>query len=178
MAKLIKHPTLEGVTSETHPNLYNEADKTWHTPETMPKAFYPNGKPRAFKSKEQRKAEYDARVEANGGPIVKRTDAESLIYWQGKRVVVLERHAAELAKIDAKITYFSTPRTKRNAVDPEAANAAYKQLAAQGLTPEQIVQFAETARLASAALKGKTPEELAALAGPPPAFFNVAQPVG
>lgn len=170
MAK-IKHPTLEGVTNETHPNLYNTETKTWYTPAEKPKAFYPNGNPRKFITPEQR-----AEMMANAKP--RMSDAEALESWKGKLVTAQERHAKELAGIQKKIDYYLNPRTSRNAVDPEAANAAYKQLAAQGLSPDQIVQFAETARLAAAALKGKTPEELAALAGPPPSFFNVAQPVG
>ncbi len=58
-------------------------------------------------------------------------------------------------------------------MDPEQANAAARNLLAQGLTPEGIIALAEQARLATAAVKGKTEDEVKALLTPP-AFLSAA----
>lgn len=170
MAKVVKHPTFEGVTNETHPNLYDEATKTWATPETKPKAFYPNGKPRKYISPEERAA-----MLANAGP--RRTDAESLEFWKGKLAAAQERHKKEIEGINKKITYFSGERT-RAGVDPEKAKAAAAEYLGKGMTAEQILQAAEQLRLAAAAVKGKSEEEVKALVAPvtPPPFAGVGIP--
>lgn len=163
MAKVQKHPEFPGVTSETHPNLI-AADGSWETPVTKPKAFYSNGKPRKYISPEDRAARLAA-----AGP--RRSDAESLVYWQGKLAAAGERHAKELAGINKKIAYFSG---ERNAVDPAAAAAAAQALAARGVTPDQFAEMAEQFRLAAAAVKGKSEAEVAALVAPP---FTVTPPL-
>ena len=170
MAKPVKHPTLDGVTSETHPNLYDEASKTWFTPETKPKAFYPNGKPRKYISPEDRAA-----MLANAGP--RRSDAESLDFWKGKLVTAQERHKKEIEGINKKIAYFSGERT-RGGVDPEKAKAAAASYLNKGMTAEQILQVADELRLAAAAVKGKSEDEIKALVAPvaPPPFAGVGIP--
>lgn len=166
MAKVQKHPEFAGVTSETHPNLI-AADGSWETPATKPKAFYSNGKPRKYISAEDRAARLAA-----AGP--RRSDAESLVFWQGKLAAAGERHAKELAGINKKIAYFSGERVKRNAVDPVAAQAAAQALAARGVTPDQFAEMAEQFRLAAAAVRGKSEAEVAALVAPP---FTVTPPL-
>ena len=160
--KIVKHPSFEGVTSETHPNLLKE-DGTWYTAAEKPGYFKADGTPRKY---------VDPAVRlANVGP--RRSNEELLADYKAKLVKAQERHAKEIANIEKKIKYFENGGGGSRAVDPVKAAEAAKELLGKGLTPEQIVQFAEQARLAVAALKGKSEEEVKAILTPPP-FLAVA----
>ena len=161
MAKAIKHPGFPGVTSETNPNLLN-ADGSWKTPETNPGLFKADGTPR----------KYVDRSTMEKAP--RRANSELLVEYQAKLAKALERHAKEIKGLEKKITYFMAAPSSRAKVDPAAANAAAQDLLGQGLTPEKIIELGEQFRLAMAAFKGKTPEELAALQAP--AFLAVTEP--
>lgn len=168
MAKPIKHPEFAGVTNETHPHIFNAADGTWYTPETKPGAFKKDGTPTKFID---RAAIMKARTEANaagGVTVTRRSDAEMLEHYKAKKLVTLDRHVKELAKIEKRIEYFSGNRpSSRGAAAKAKANAALGELLGKGFTPEQIAAFAEQARLAMAGLKGKSEDEIKALIPPP-----------
>lgn len=164
MAKVVKHPTFEGVTSETHPNLLNEDGKTWKTAESHPGLFKKDGTPRAYVDR--------AAAKANAAP--RRSNEEMLKHYEDKLAKAKERHAKEIAGIEKKITYFKNGPTPR-VVDPVKAAEAAKELLGKGMTPDQILAAAEQLRLAAAAVKGKSEEEIKAIAAPPP-FLAVTAP--
>lgn len=116
-------------------------------------------------------------TKADGSPWgTRRSNEELLTEWEAKLEKRKADHAKELANIEKKIAYFKNGGGGSRAVDPVKAAEAAKALLGQGMTPEQIAAFAEQARLASHALKGKTEEEIKAILTPPP-FLAVATPV-
>jgi len=102
------------------------------------------------------------RVNADGTPFVptpRRPDAVILAEYKEKRERVLVRHAKELARIDAKISFFSN----RGAVDPAEAEATVKEMLGKGMTPEDIEALEKKLRAAKKFLSGKSEEDIAAL---------------
>jgi len=102
------------------------------------------------------------RVNPDGTPFVptpRRPDAVILAEYKEKRERVLVRHAKELARIDAKISFFSN----RGAVDPAEAEATVKEMLGKGMTPEDIEALEKKLRAARKYLASKAPEDIAAL---------------
>lgn len=159
MAKPVKHPEFPGVTSETHPNLY--VDGAWRTAETHPGLFKKDGTPR----------KYVDRSTLEKAP--RRSNEELLADYQDRLVKAKERHAKEIAGVEKKIAYFTSGGSGRKGVDPAAAAAAAHDLMSKGMSPEQIIAFAEQARLAVAGIKGKSEDEIKALASTPPPSLAV-----
>lgn len=164
MAKVQKHPEFPGVTSETHPNLV-KSEGGWYTKEEKPGYFKGDGTPRKWVDPKERLA--------NAGP--RRSNEELLKDYREKLVKAKERHAKEIAGIEKKIAYFENGGGGSRGVDPEKAKAAAAEMLSKGLTPEQILQIAEQAKLAAAAIKGKSEDEIKAIAATP-SFLAVTPP--
>jgi len=159
---VLTHPTVNGATNVTHPKLFTE-DGTPKTRETHPRLFNKDGTP----------IDFAARV-AN-----RRPDAVILAELKAKRVEVLARHAKEIGKLDNRISNIENGRTRSSrTVDPVKAQEAAQEFLGKGMTVDQILEFAEKARLAAAGVKGKTEAEVEAIkaAPPAPAFLSVTQP--
>ena len=103
----------------------------------------------------------------------RRSNADMLLVYRDKLVKARARHAKEIAGINKKIAYFENAGSKT--IDPIKANAAAQEYLSKGMTSDQILAAAEQLRLAAYAVKGKSDEELAAIAHPP-AFFAVTAP--
>lgn len=116
-------------------------------------------------------------TKADGSPWgTRRSNEDMLAHYEAKLVKRKADHAKELAGIEKKIAYFKNgPTTRSKAIDPVAANAAAQEYLGKGMTSDQILAYAEQLRLAAYAVKGKSPEEVAAIANAP-AFFAVTDP--
>ena len=104
----------------------------------------------------------------------RRSNEDMLIHYKAKKAAALVRHSKEIAGLDKKITYFESGPASR-VIDPVKANAAAQEYLSKGASAEQIIAMAEQLRLAAFALKGKSEEEVAAIANAP-AFFAVTTP--
>lgn len=152
MAKAIKHDTVKGVTSETHPWLFNE-DGTSKTMTTNPGLFKSDGTPRA-------RVDYSTRTKG-----VRRPNADVIAEIEALKVKVLDEAAKRITKLDERIAKLLTVKVSKasSKVDPVVAAQAASDLLAAGYNLASIAQMEQTIRNAKAALAGKTPEELAAM---------------
>lgn len=152
MAKAIKHGTVKGATSETHPWLFNE-DGTSKTQESNPGLFKADGTPRA-------RVDYSARAKGT-----RRPNADVIAEIEALKVKVQEDAAARLAKLDGRIAKLLTVKVSKAAskVDPAVAAQAASDLLAAGYNLASIAAMEQTIKNAKAALAGKSPEELVAM---------------
>lgn len=167
---IVTHPTFPGVTSETHPHVYNAETGEWYTPETKKSAFKSDGTPTKYVDR--------AAILANRAPTrpleERVAEAEAAIAkFEVKSATTLKGMKERLEKMKA-----GGGRGGRAPVDPAVAEAAYRELQAGGMTPEAIVALEAKLAAAKAFVKGKSAEELAALTAPaaPPVPAFLAPP--